>query len=182
MPSRKSGVAEPDTSTLTEETKMLAEATPVEMEEAADQKTSKKTSVIKGERLVGQALLDFVVENRHRPTTELVFEAGYYTKRVDAETGEEKISYQKAAFHEAINAANGIELAPAPRAYAPRKNRAPVVKLGTKGSIVVGSRHSSAAGFEPGSRVKVEAEPGRITLTAWEDDSTEPEEETDLDL
>jgi hypothetical protein len=180
MPRRKSTTEELDTPTSIETDMPTAEAIAPEMEAAEE---SVKPKAIKGDRMIGQALLDFVVANRNRPINEVVFEAGYYTKKIDPETGEEKISYHKPAFHEAINRANGIELAPAPRAYSPRKNRAPVVTLGKNGNIVVGGRHSLVAGFEAGSKVKVESEPGRITLVAWADDdtdSTDTDEALDL--
>jgi hypothetical protein len=177
MPRRKSTSEETDTPS-TESTEM-----PTAEIEAPETQATETATVVKGERMTGQALLDFVVANRERPVNELVYEAGYYTKRIDAETGEEKISYHKPAFHEAINRANGIELAPATRTYAPRKNRAPVVKLGKNGNIVVGGRHSTVAGFEPGSKVKVESEPGRITIVMWadeDDDASDTDESLDL--
>ena len=81
------------------------------------------------------------------------------------------------------NRANGIELAPATRTYAPRKNRAPVVKLGKNGNIVVGGRHSAVAGFEPGSKVKVESEPGRIIIVALADEDSDVDDTDDsMDL
>jgi hypothetical protein len=170
MPRRKPTTEETDTATSPESTEMpTAEAT-LEMEATTE---TAKPKIIKGERLVGQALLDYVLANRSLPSNEVVFGAGYYSKRIDPETGEEKITYQKQTFHEAINAANGIELAPATRAYAPRKNRSPVIKLGKQGSIVVGGRHSEVAGFAPETKVEVKAEPGRITIIAFADGDTE---------
>jgi hypothetical protein len=181
MPRRKPTQEETDQA-LSANTEMpTAEIEAPETSEVTE--AAPKATVIKGERLTGQALLDFVLANRERPVNELAFEAGYYTKKIDPETGEEKITYQKPAFHEAINRANGIDLAPATRTYAPRKNRAPVVKLGKNGNIVVGGRHSGVAGFEPGSKVKVESEPGRITIVAWadeDDDASDTDDQMDL--
>ena len=174
MPRRKPTQEETDQAPFANTEMPTAE---IEAPEATE--TAPKATVVKGERMTGQALLDFVLANRERPVNELAFEAGYYTKKIDPETGEEKITYQKPAFHEAINRANGIELAPATRTYAPRKNRAPVVKLGKNGNIVVGGRHSAVAGFEPGSKVKVESEPGRIIIVALADEDSDVDDTDD---
>lgn len=137
----------------------------------------------KGIRLSGDELLLFVKENKESPVDEVIFQAGFYTKTTDPETGETKTTLHKPQFYEAIAVANGYQLAPAKRAFAARKARKPVVTVAKNGNIVVGGRHSAVAGFAPVSKVKVEAEFGRIVLTPMADDSAAAEEDgDDLDL
>jgi hypothetical protein len=145
---------------------------------------------VKGERMTGQALLDFVQQNKDNAIDEVVYNAGYYTKTTDTESGETKTTLHKPQFFQALTVAStGVEFAPPKRAYAARKGRKPVVTVVKNGNIVVGSRHGSIAGFDPGSKVKVESAPGKIILTAWEDAENtgvdadaEIEEEDELDI
>jgi hypothetical protein len=179
MPRRKSTPEEADTIQTADSAEMSTEVleAPIETEAAA------KPVKVKGERLSGDELLAFVKENKDNPLDEVIYSAGFYTKTTNAETGETKTTLHKPQFFEAIAAANGIELAPAKRAFTARKGRKPVVTVVKNGNIVVGSRHGSVAGFEPGSKVKIEAEHGRIVLTPMIDeelDGTAEDEEMDL--
>jgi len=68
------------------------------------------------------------------------------------------------------------------RSYTVRRGRQPVITVGKTGNCVVGNRHSSIAGFGPGSKVQVTAEEGKIVLTAFEGDADAADEGDDLDL
>ena len=60
-----------------------------------------------------------------------------------------------------------------------------MITIGGTGNCVVGSRHTVVAGFEPGSKVHVTAEAGKIVITSdasQENSSEEPEQEMDQDL
>lgn len=147
--------------------------------------TSKASKVkVTGERKVGQELLDFVQSNQELPPEELAFAAGYYTKETDPETGETKTRLHKNEFFKAVTeASSGIAFAPTKRAYTARRGRAPVITVGKLGNCVVGARHSSIAGFAPGSKVQVSAEEGKIILTPCTDaDAASDEGDDDLDL
>lgn len=153
--------------------------------EATETTETAKTVKVRGEKKVGQELLDFVKANEGMPVEDLAFNAGYYTKTTNVETGETNTTPHKQEFFKAVTeASTGIAFTPAKRAYSSRKGRAPVITVGKLGNCVVGMRHSSIAGFEPGSKVQVTSEAGRIILTPYEG-SDAPEvssEEDDLDL
>lgn len=143
-----------------------------------------KTVRVRGEKKVGQELLDFVKENEGMPVEELAFNAGYYTKTTNVETGETTTTPHKTEFFKAVTeASTGIPFVSAKRAYSSRKGRAPVITVGKLGNCVVGARHSSVAGFEPGSKVQVASEAGKIVLTPYEGgDADVASDEDDLDL
>jgi hypothetical protein len=146
---------------------------------------SAKTVRVRGEKKVGQELLDFVKENEGMPVEELAFNAGYYTKTTDVETGETTTTPHKTEFFKAVTeASTGIAFPATKRAYSSRKGRAPVITVGKLGNCVVGARHSSVAGFDPGSKVQVTSEAGKIVLTPYEgtDAPEAASEEDDLDL
>jgi len=141
---------------------------------------------VRGEKKVGQELLDFVKANEGMPVEDLAFNAGYYTKTTNVETGETNTTPHKTEFFKAVTeASTGIPFTSVKRAYSSRKGRAPVITVGKLGNCVVGARHSSVAGFEPGSKVHVTSEAGKIVLTPYEGgagDEIDAEGEDDLDL
>lgn len=151
--------------------------------EATEAPKSNKVKV-GGERKAGQELLDYVQANQGVAGDELAFGAGYYTKITDAETGETQTRIHKNEFFKALTeASTGIVIPSARRAYSSRKGRAPIVTVGKTGNCVVGARHSAIAGFEPGSKVQVTAEEGKIVLTPLDGaEAAEAEGDDDLDL
>jgi hypothetical protein len=66
-----------------------------------------------------------------------------------------------------------------------RSNRQPIIKIGKTGNIVVGGRYTAIAGFPFGeeldSRVRVEAEKGKITIFAADPGEYATEDLADLD-
>ena len=144
-----------------------------------------KTVRVRGEKKVGQELLDFVKENEGMPVEELAFNAGYYTKTTNVETGETTTTPHKTEFFKAVTeASTGVAFTSAKRAYSSRRGRAPVITVGKTGNCVVGARHGAVAGFGPGSKVQVTSEAGKIVLTPYEgaDAPEEASSEDDLDL
>lgn len=169
----------------TEATAVLDSETTTEMSTEAPEATDPKLIVEKGEKLTGQALLDYAKENKGGHIDDVIFGAGYFTKKTDPETEETKVTLHKPQFWAAISAASNpdLEFAPAKRAYSARAGRKPVVTVVKNGNIVVGSRHSTVAGFEPGSQVHVQSEAGRIILTPYSGDEGGVEAgDDDLDL
>lgn len=154
--------------------------------ETAAEETAKPAKIkTVGEKKTGQALLDYAQANQGANGDDLAFGAGYYTEITDPETGETQTRIHRNEFFKKLaEASAGIKIPDARRSYASRRNRAPVIKVGKGGNCVVGSRHSAIAGFEPGSRVQVTAEAGRIILTPFEgsaeDADVEGDDEMDL--
>lgn len=180
MPRRKAVLEQIDettTATIEQEPTMPAETIEAPTAES-------KLVKVKGERLSGDELLTFVKDNKDEPIDDVVFRAGFYTRTTDAETGETKTTLHKPQFFQALTVAStGVEFAPPKRSYTARKGRKPVVTVVKNGNIVVGSRHGTIAGFEPGSKVRVESEHGKIVLTAWADeDGAADDSDEDLDL
>lgn len=153
---------------------------------AAKAKASSTKTKVTGERKTGAALLEYTQQNQGLPPEELAQGAGYYTIETDTETGESTTRLHKTEFFKAVTeASSGITFVPTKRVYSTRRGRAPIVTIGGGGNCVVGSRHTAVAGFEPGSKVHVTAEPGRIVITSdasQESASEEPEQEVDQDL
>jgi hypothetical protein len=154
---------------------------------APEAEAAKSSKVrVTGERKVGQELLDYAQSNQGVPGEDLAFGAGYYTKVTDSETGETQTRIHKNEFFKALTeASTGIVIPSSRRAYSSRKGRAPIITVGKSGNCVVGARHSAIAGFEPGGKVSVSAEEGRIVLTPYTgtdvaDDAAS--EDDDLDL
>lgn len=116
-------------------------------------------------RLEGAALLDLQKQMIGEPMNKVAHQAGYFTVKVNEETGEERIQYQHKQLMAALLQAQGITMAPPTRPYSSRSNRAPVVTVGGNGNIVVGNRYSSVAGFDPGAKIQVTATTGKIVLT-----------------
>lgn len=114
---------------------------------------------------------------------------GFYTEITNVATGEVEIrvtSKDELEFMKSsLEAQSGIRLARPARPYR-RTNRSPVIKIGKNGNIVVGGRHTTIAGFPFGddvdSRVYVESEPGRITITALSKDNFEQSDFDEADL
>jgi hypothetical protein len=161
------------------ETEMATETIAPETEAASSGKVK-----VSGERKVGKELLDYVQANQGVAGEELAFGAGYYTKTTDAQTGETQTRIHKNEFFKAVTeASTGIVIPTAKRAYTSRRGRAPIVTIGKNGNCVVGSRHSAIAGFEPGSKVRVTAEEGRIVLEPCTDAAaSSSDSDDDLDL
>lgn len=180
MPRRKTATeqANPETNPIIDSAEMSTEI----LEANATEESTPKLLKEKGVRLEGQELLALIKENKDEPVDDVIYKAGYFTRTINTETGESKITIHKNPFFEAMSMASNpdLKLAPAKRAYAPRQGRKPVVTVVRNGNIVVGGRHSMVAGFAPGSKVKVEAEAGRIVLTAYL--SEEGPEEVDSDV
>lgn len=143
---------------------------PENMTEAATEAKKKpaKTREV-GTRLTGQELLSYTDTNAPAGKTaeELALGAGYYTKLTDTETGETSTKIHAAEYYKAVaEASRGITITPSKRTYAPRRNRAQLITVGGTGNCVVGARYTGVAGFEPGSKVSVSVEDGRIILSA----------------
>lgn len=140
---------------------------------------------VKGDKMSGQALLDYVAAHKEDPIEEVLFATGYYTLVTDNESGESETRYHKPAFFKAMTEASTGYAPPSNRrSYTARRGRQPVITVGKTGNCVVGNRHSSIAGFEPGSKVQVVAEEGKIILTALEAgaEAADESESDDLDL
>ena len=137
--------------------------------------TETKAVRLTGDELLAKqsSLADMTVKQR-------AYACGYFTTKVNAETGESKIIYSEKAFMAALLAAQGMSIPADTRPYSARSNRAPVVTVGGNGNIVVGKRYSIIAGFEPKTSIEVTAEAGRIVLTALAAESAEePAEESE---
>ena len=138
---------------------------------------------VKGDKMTGQALLDYVSAHKEDPIEEVLFATGYYTLVTDNETGDSETRYHKPAFFKAMTEASTGYVPPSNRrSYTVRRGRQPVITVGKTGNCVVGNRHSSIAGFGPGSKVQVSAEAGKIVLTAFEGEADAADEAEDLDL
>jgi hypothetical protein len=147
--------------------------------------TETAASKVKGDRMTGQALLDYVSAHKEDAIEEVLFATGYYTLVTDPETGEAQTRYHKPAFFVAMTeASTGFAPPSSRRSYTSRRGRQPVITVGKSGNCVVGGRHSTIAGFAPGSKVQVEAEAGKIVLTAFagDADSGAADADDDLDL
>ena len=168
----------------TDTTEMSTELIEATTEEAA----KVKMVTVKGERLTGQELLDFAKQHKGEPVDDIIYGAGYYTKKTNPETEEVSVTVHKTQFWAAISAASNpdLDFAPPKRAYSARAGRKPVVTVVKNGNIVVGARHSTIAGFEPGAQVHVASEAGQIVLTPYTDDgagtATEEDAGDDMDL
>ena len=146
---------------------------------------TRKPKKIKGERKTGEELLKFVQANQELSPEELAFGAGYYTQEVDPETNEPvgEPRLQKNEFFKTMTeASSGITFAPPKRAYSSRRSRAPEATIGKIGNCVVGARHTAIAGFEPGTKVRIEAEQGKITLIPCAESNGAAEESSGDDL
>lgn len=171
---------------------MTTEATAVEKKQPT--KTTKK-----GTPVSPSELLRIASEMEGSPSDAVAQACGYFTEVTTTATGEVEIrvsAQDESAFWQALLIAQGgIKFAP-PARSSRRSGRAQIIKIGKTGNIVVGGRYTSIAGFPFGegveSKVRVEAEQGKITIFAapvegsssqeMEDDGYAEEEVSDLDL
>jgi hypothetical protein len=165
------------------------------MTEATVEKKVSATTSKKGTPVEPAEVLRIASEMEGQPADVVAKECGYFTETTNNATGEVEVRVTAAdtsAFLAALLSAKGVNLAPPVRA-ARRSNRSPIVKVGKTGTIVVGGRHATVAGFAFGegvdSRVRIESEKGKITIFAatpdeYAADDAEPAatEEDDLDL
>lgn len=151
---------------------------------AAPETKETKNIIVKGEQLQGKALLEKSASMAGKPIDEVAKECGYWRETTNRETGESRTVTLTSDFMAAmLKAQSGVEFAPPTRAYSRRTNRAPVVTVGGNGNIVVGNRYSSVAAFAPGSKVRVDAVEGKITIIAYVPaEGEEDAEQDDLDL
>jgi hypothetical protein len=159
---------------------------PDQMTEATEKKVP-ATSSKKGSPVSPSELLKTVSQMEGAPSDQVAHACGYYTEVTTTATGEVDVRVTSAdtfAFMQALLAAQGTNLAPPVRSNR-RSNRQPIIKIGKTGNIVVGGRYTTIAGFPFGeeldSRVRVEAEKGKITIFAADPDEYASEAEADLD-
>jgi hypothetical protein len=172
------------------ETTVTPEMTEATTEKKQPAKTSKKGVPVSPEKL-----MEITSKMEGNPSDVIAQACGYYTEITTTATGDVEVRVtveDNFAFMQALLAAQGTKLAP-PARPSRRTSRQPIIKIGKTGNIVVGSRYTTVAGFPFGedveSKVRVEAEAGKITIlaAAAEDySSTEAEEadeeESDLDF
>jgi hypothetical protein len=160
-----------------------------QMTEAATEKKASATTSKKGTPVSPADVLRIASDMEGQPADVVAKECGYYTETTNNATGEVEVrvtASDTSAFLAALLAAKGVNLAPPVRA-ARRSNRSPIVKIGKNGNIVVGGRHTTIAGFPFGegvdSRVRIEAEKGKITIfAASPDDYSSDEEPNDAEI
>lgn len=136
------------------------------------EKRAPATTTKKGVPVSTQELLKIAGEMEGSPPDEIARACGYYTEITTTATGDVEVRVSaddNFALMRALLAAQGINLAPPVRSSR-RTNRQPIIKIGKTGNIVVGGRYTTIAGFPFGegvdSRVRVEAEKGKITIFA----------------
>lgn len=141
------------------------------MTETTEKKVAAKTSK-KGTPVSAAVLLETVAQMEGQPADKIAHACGYFTETTVTATGETDVRVTNAdqhAFMAALVAAQGISIAPPVRTNR-RSSRLPIIKIGKNGAIVVGGRYTTVAGFPFGenmdSRVRIEAEAGKITITA----------------
>lgn len=149
--------------------------------ETASRRAPQKT-ITKGQPVSPAELIELARKLQGQPGDVIAMEAGYYTETTITATGETSRKVTSAdldAFMCGLVAAQGISIAPPSRAGR-RDGRKPIIKIGKTGNIVVGGRHTSAAGFLFGedvdSKVEVKVKPGEITITAAPLDAYEDED------
>lgn len=143
-----------------------------QMTETVEKKAPAKTSK-KGTPVSAAELLQIVSKLEGSPADKVAQAAGYYTEYTTVATGDVDVRVtpdDQFRFMQALLAAQGGPSIAAPVRSSRRSNRQPIIKIGKTGNIVVGGRYTSIAGFAFGedldSRVRVEAEAGRITIYA----------------
>lgn len=147
-------------------------ATADQMTNEATEKRVPATSSKRGTPVPSSELLQIVSKLEGSPPDQIAHACGYYTEITTIATGDVEFRVTTAdmfAFMQAILAAQGTKIAIPVRSHR-RTNRAQVIKIGKTGNIVVGGRYTTIAGFPFGenveSRVRVEAEKGKITIFA----------------
>ena len=145
------------------------------------------TSSRKGTPVAPSELLDIASRMDGEPSDKVAHACGYFTEVTTTATGEVDVRVTSAdtfPFMQALMAAQGTNLAPPVRSNR-RSNRQPIIKIGKTGNIVVGGRYTTIAGFPFGgeldSRVRVEAEKGKITIFAADPEEYASDVEADLD-
>lgn len=91
-----------------------------ELIEASTEEAAKvKMVTVKGERLTGEDLLTFAKEHKGQPVDDIIYGAGYYTKKTNPETEEVSVTVHKTQFWAAISAASNpdLDFAPPKRAW-----------------------------------------------------------------
>jgi hypothetical protein len=166
-------------------TKQAQAPTAEPMEKA--EKRIPATTTKKGTPVSPQKLLEITSRMEGQPSDKIAFECGYYTEVTTTATGEVEVRVtvdDNFAFTRALLAAQGINLAPPVRSNR-RTNRRPIIKIGKTGNIVVGGRYTTIAGFGFGedidSRVRVEAEKGKITIFAASPDDYASDQSDDAE-
>lgn len=156
------------------------------MIEVAEKKVP-ATSSKKGTPVAPSELLKITSQMEGAPSDQVAHACGYYTEVTITATGEVDVRVTSAdtfAFMQALLAAQGTNLAPPVRSNR-RSNRQPIIKIGKNGNIVVGGRYTTIAGFlfgeELDSRVRVEAEKGKITIFAASPEEYASEAQADFD-
>jgi hypothetical protein len=157
------------------------------MTEATEKKVP-ATSSKKGTPVAPSELLSITSQMEGCPSDQVAHACGYYTEVTTTATGEVDVrvtSTDTFAFMQALLAAQGTNLAPPVRSNR-RSNRQPIIKIGKNGNIVVGGRYTALAGFPFGedldSRVRVEAEKGKITIFAAEPGEYASEDQAEIEL
>ena len=157
-----------------------------QMTEATEKKVP-ATSSKKGAPVAPNQLLKITSQMEGAPSDQVAHACGYYTEVTTTATGEVDVRVTSAdtfAFMQALLAAQGTNLAPPVRSNR-RSNRQPIIKIGKNGNIVVGGRYTTIAGFPFGeeldSRVRVEAEKGKITIFAADPGEYASEDLADVD-
>lgn len=130
------------------------------------------TTTKKGVPVSTEELLKIAANMEGQPPDLIARAAGYYTEITTTATGDVEVRVtgdDSFALMRALLAAQGINVAPPVRSSR-RTNRQPIIKIGKTGNIVVGGRYTSMAKFPFGedidSRVRIEAEEGKITIFA----------------
>lgn len=146
------------------------------------------TSSKKGTPVAPSELLSITSQMEGAPSDKVAHACGYYTEVTTTATGEVDVRVTSAdefAFMRALMAAQGTNLAPPVRSNR-RSNRNPIIKIGKTGNIVVGGRYTALAGFPFGedvvSKVRVEAEKGKITIFAAAPEDYDSDVEADAEL
>lgn len=164
-----------------------------QMTEATTQKAH-ATTTKKGTPVPADQILVIMTEMEGQPADVVAQACGYFTEVTNNATGDVEIRVTAAdnsAFLLAAMNAKGGPVISAPVRSNRRTNRSPIVKIGKLGNIVVGGRHTSIAGFpfgeEVDSRVRIESEPGKITIYAaapseYESQEDSIDDDSELDL
>jgi hypothetical protein len=159
---------------------------PDQMTEATEKKVP-ATSSKKGTPVTSSELLKLASQMAGKTWDQVARATGYCTEVTTAATGEVDVRVTRTdehAFMQALMAAQGVNLAPPVRSSR-YSNRDPIVTIGKNGNIVVGGRYTVIAGFPFGegvtSKVRVEAEKGKITIFAADLEDSGLDAETDFD-
>jgi hypothetical protein len=172
LPRRKNAAVEAVEQPVATTDQMSETAAPVYSELQVVAKKTPAVTSKKGVPVSVSDLLQITSEMEGCPADQIAHACGYYTEFTNTATGETdvRVTRDDSFNHmQALLASHGTNLAPPTRSTR-RSNRQPIIKIGKTGNIVVGGRYTNVAGFSFGeevdSRVRVEAEPGKITIFA----------------